>query len=155
MAKGLLKSEVNKLLVEERKKMRAKAKESKFMQRTLNIYKNQVARAEELKVDPPDYTLEQFREYFKGWIGEACSYCETVLTVNNFVADHKNPISRGGKFTMENLAPCCKPCNCRKGLLTDDEYDTLNKVIESLPAEAAEDIRRRLTAGGKWIGRSF
>lgn len=151
MAKGLLKSEVNKLLVEERKKMRAKAKESKFMQRTLNIYKNQVARAEELKVDPPDYTLEQFREYFKGWLGETCSYCETVLTVNNFVADHMDPISRGGKFIMKNLAPCCKPCNCQKGKMNDEEFDRLGVFLDSLPPEVAKDVRARLTSGGRWM----
>lgn len=131
--------------------MRLKAKESKFMQRTLNIYKNQVARAEELKVERPDYTIEQFRDYFRAWIGETCSYCETILTINNIVADHMNPVSRGGKFTMENLAPCCKPCNCQKGKMNDDEFYRLCDFLATLPPEVAKDVRARLTTGGRWM----
>ena len=54
------KSDVDKLLVDERKKMRTAQKESKFKSRTLSTYRAQMARAAELG-QMVHYSLDQFR----------------------------------------------------------------------------------------------
>lgn len=37
--------------------------------------------------------------------------------------DHKLPISRGGRHTLENVATCCRACNAIKRERTPDELD--------------------------------
>lgn len=45
-----------------------------------------------------------------------CWYCKTKLhPFRTFTIDHVHPVSRGGADTIENLVPCCKSCNSRKG----------------------------------------
>ncbi len=162
MKKGLLKKDVNRLLVEERKSMRDKQKESKFKQRTLNIFKNQKVRAEELKL-PLAYTIEEFRDHVKKALEcGSCYYCGGRITVTKFVCDHAYPVSAisgsiaRGSFTLENTKVCCSPCNCQKGSLSEPEFKWLNKAInENLTPYSGEDVRRRLTAGGKWVGKRF
>jgi len=151
--KVIKKKDLDKALVEERKKMRSKQQESKFKSRTLNIYKGQVARAKNLEMCI-DYNIEEFREFTQKALLGQCPYCGGKLTVTNFVADHKDPISRGGLFTLDNLAICDKSCNFRKGCLSNQEYTWFNKaIVENLSSESVEDVRRRLTAGGKWSPR--
>ena len=41
--------------------------------------------------------------------------CETVLTQNNFEADHIVPWSKGGKTIVSNGQALCKACNKKKG----------------------------------------
>jgi 5-methylcytosine-specific restriction endonuclease McrA len=157
MKKGLLKKDVSRLLVEERKKMRLANLESKFKRRTLNIFKNQKARAEELKL-PLLYTIEEFRSHVKQAIElGTCYYCGGRITVTKFVCDHANPVSiLGGSFTLSNTKICCQPCNCQKGSLSEAEFKWLNKAInENLTPFSAEDVRRRLSAGGKWLHGKF
>lgn len=36
--------------------------------------------------------------------------------------DHKSPLCKGGKDSIENLALCCAACNRRKRRMTLDEY---------------------------------
>lgn len=52
-----------------------------------------------------------------GW---RCYYCRVEL--NNPEQDHKLPITRGGRATVDNIVPSCHPCNCRKNDRTVDEY---------------------------------
>jgi 5-methylcytosine-specific restriction endonuclease McrA len=146
------KSDIDKMLVDERKKMREAQKESKFKQRTLSIYKNQVARANELGL-LVDYTIDEFRDFVRErFEAGKCYYCEHKITLSNFAADHKLPVSKGGAFTLANLAICDKPCNFQKGKLTEDEFVSLNVFLATqVSAESATDIRARLTTGGKWM----
>lgn len=52
--------------------------------------------------------------------GKPCIYCgERADTI-----DHVVPLVRGGTNYEGNLAPCCKPCNSRKGGLTVAEWRT-------------------------------
>jgi 5-methylcytosine-specific restriction endonuclease McrA len=155
-AKITTKATIAKLLVEERKKSRISQRESKFKQRTLTIYKHQVERAAEFKITV-GYTLEDFREFVRSALEKGtCYYCGSRITVAGFVADHKNPIARGGSFSRENLAVCCAPCNFRKGTLTSSEFNRLSQFLQAeFPTEVVSDIWKRLTIGGKWAGRLF
>lgn len=151
-AKPMLKGTVDKLLVEERKKMREAQKESKFKQRTLTIYRHQVDRAKDVGLTV-DYTLDEFREFVREKLEAGkCYYCEGKITLSNLAADHKHPVSKGGQFTLANLAICDKKCNFQKGILTENEFVSLNAFLATqVSAESATDIRARLTTGGKWM----
>lgn len=146
------KSSIEKLLVAERASMRARQKQSVFMQRTLNIYKAQVARAQKENRLAPDYNIDAFRARVEQAleVGE-CSYTGEKLTVKSFTADHRMPIARGGEFTLDNLAFCTKSANYQKGILSDGEFMQLNEFLNTLSPIAAQDIRKRLTVGGKFI----
>ncbi|HEY8807173.1 MAG TPA: HNH endonuclease, partial [Candidatus Limnocylindria bacterium] len=39
-------------------------------------------------------------------------------------ADHRAPLSRGGRNTIENILPACRSCNRRKRTKTEDEFRT-------------------------------
>ncbi len=151
MPTTLTKKELNDILVAERKKGREKAKKSKFVSRTLSIYKNQVARAKELGKEV-FYTLIEFRDRVSMdlEIGE-CYYCKGKINEKNFVGDHKDPISRTGLFTLENLAICDKSCNCQKGKMNDKEFEQLNQLLKTFDPDIAKDVRARLTTGGRWM----
>ena len=57
-----------------------------------------------------------------------CHYCETELTVDTFVIDHKVPSSelktREEKQEMDNLVISCKSCNLQKGVLPYEMFYT-------------------------------
>lgn len=42
-----------------------------------------------------------------------CAYCDKDIRTN-FTIDHVTPLSKGGTHTINNVVPCCKPCNSRK-----------------------------------------
>ena len=55
-----------------------------------------------------------------------CEYCDEELTresgqSKSYEADHRNPYSKGGPSSSENLAPSCRACNREKGV---KELDT-------------------------------
>jgi uncharacterized Zn finger protein (UPF0148 family) len=52
-----------------------------------------------------------------GW---KCYYCHKDL--DNPEKDHKLPITRGGRATIDNIVPTCHACNCRKNDRTIEEY---------------------------------
>lgn len=142
------KTEINKLLVEERKKMRVKQSQSLFMKRSLSIYKGQKIRAEEKGLELP-FTIEQFRGWLEPFVGTACE-CGDKITIARLSVDHSTPIARGGSFDISNLSAICNRCNFRKGALTATEFEAFKKFVNTLPAEAREDVWRRLVLGGKW-----
>jgi 5-methylcytosine-specific restriction endonuclease McrA len=47
-----------------------------------------------------------------------CSYCGAPATTH----DHVIPKSRGGSDEPENIVPCCRFCNSRKGRRTVEEW---------------------------------
>jgi len=143
------KTEINKLLVEERKKMREKNKQSLFMRRTLSIFNGQKKRAaESLHVIP--YTLEQFREWVNPSFENRYCDCGNKLSAKNMTIDHRVPVARGGNWGIDNLRVVCKPCNWRKGIFFEDEYTALIEFAETkLSPESRADLWRRLVSGGK------
>lgn len=44
--------------------------------------------------------------------GSACAYCGA--TGRNLQRDCIQPISRGGRYTLENVVPACASCNASK-----------------------------------------
>lgn len=43
-----------------------------------------------------------------------CHYCGGRFSPKELTMDHIVPISKGGKSTRGNVAPCCKECNTKK-----------------------------------------
>ncbi|MYD35568.1 MAG: HNH endonuclease [Dehalococcoidia bacterium] len=55
--------------------------------------------------------------------GGRCMYCgKKEREVTYFDVDHKTPFSRNGRDTFANLQLLCRPCNTRKGDMTDGEF---------------------------------
>jgi 5-methylcytosine-specific restriction endonuclease McrA len=57
-----------------------------------------------------DLTDEQWTALKIAWGG--CAYCGT--TERPVQRDCVLPISRGGRYTLDNVAPACGPCNASK-----------------------------------------
>ena len=59
-----------------------------------------------------------FSEFEKQSIASAhdykCNICNTDLVEREFDIDHKIPISKGGKNSVENLQSLCKSCHKNK-----------------------------------------
>lgn len=150
----ITKTEINKLLIEERKKSRAKQKASKFMSKTLSIFNGQKSRAAKLGKEV-HYTLEDFRYQAAEGLTKPCPYCKKPFTLNNLTSDHAIPISKGGEFYLVNNSICCQPCNYQKGNMTATEFAAFLTFIGTMDKDTAEDIKRRLTLGGKWAGNMY
>ena len=58
-----------------------------------------------------DLTAEQWVTLQQLW-GGACAYCG--VTDRPLQRDCVQPIARGGRYTLENIAPACGPCNASK-----------------------------------------
>lgn len=54
--------------------------------------------------------------------GMRCIYCTKPLTIQEATKDHLTPLSRGGRDTIDNIAPACFDCNTRKGTMTEGEF---------------------------------
>ena len=53
-----------------------------------------------------------------------CVYCGHRRISRSFEIEHMTPVTRGGSNDMDNLQGICRPCNKRKGVLTDGEFRT-------------------------------
>lgn len=151
MPDRLTKTAVSKIRVEERKAMRAKQKQSDFMRRTLSFFNAEKVRAIRDGRPQPSYTLEELRLWWQD--RTECFYRGCKLTVKNAVPDHADPLARGGSNDLENLRLCCKPCNWQKGQLTEWEFREVLGLLGGFVPEAATDIKRRLSIGGKFSHR--
>lgn len=60
-----------------------------------------------------------------GW---KCFWCSRPLTSHTATKDHLQPVSRGGRDTIDNIVPACRHCNSMKGNMTGEEFKA---VIES------------------------
>lgn len=59
---------------------------------------------------------------WKFGLNPRCHYCETPLTLKTATKDHLTPLCRGGSNFIDNIVPCCFPCNQAKGKYTEEEY---------------------------------
>ena len=58
-------------------------------------------------------------QWWRDEIGKGvCYYCGKKFPSNDLTMDHIVPISRGGKSTKGNIAPCCKEWNNKKKYMT-------------------------------------
>ena len=58
-----------------------------------------------------DLTPEQWEAILAAW-GEACAYCGDAEAA--LQKDCVQPISRGGRYTADNVVPACRSCNASK-----------------------------------------
>jgi CRISPR/Cas system Type II protein with McrA/HNH and RuvC-like nuclease domain len=58
-----------------------------------------------------------------------CYYTGKVLTKKNVSLDHRQPLTRGGKHVMSNVALCIKEVNRMKGQLTELEFIELCRRV--------------------------
>jgi len=80
-----------------------------------------------------------------------CCYCGEHIGYDEYTIEHILPKSRGGLSTWENLAPCHKECNSRKGNKTLEEsgmtlqYEVKQPVRDVLiPKNIISKIGRRI-----------
>ena len=59
-----------------------------------------------------------------------CYYCGRPSSPKNLTMDHIVPVSRGGKSTKGNVAPCCKECNNAKKQLLPMEWEQYLKQFD-------------------------
>jgi 5-methylcytosine-specific restriction endonuclease McrA len=57
-----------------------------------------------------DLTVEQWEALCAAWGG--CAYCRAVHT--SLQKDTVLAISRGGRYTLDNVVPACRSCNASK-----------------------------------------
>jgi hypothetical protein len=59
---------------------------------------------------PSNLTIKQWKE-IKIKFNNKCAYCGQELPLSQ---DHFIPLSKGGEYTVNNIIPSCKSCNCSK-----------------------------------------
>lgn len=93
-----------------------------------------------------DYGLADLRRLLES--SPCCEYCGLPLS---FAAslDHRQPVARGGRHSLDNLAVCCARCNSLKGQLAEAEFREVLTLLALFHPTARTDIERRLLAGGK------
>lgn len=73
-----------------------------------------------------------------------CAYCEEKPVL--IEADHRTPLSRGGRNTIDNILPSCRRCNRRKRTKTEDESERgLQRRLVSRRGR-----RRAPESGARW-----
>jgi 5-methylcytosine-specific restriction endonuclease McrA len=65
-----------------------------------------------------------------------CPYCveigrpASIITLANYVWDHKVPVARGGTHTLDNLFAVCEDCNRLKGSMSYEFFIALMSEVE-------------------------
>lgn len=65
-----------------------------------------------------------------------CHYCGRSFSPRQLTMDHIVPVSRGGRSTKGNVAPCCKECNTAKKQLLPMEWEDYLRRFEPPPGTA-------------------
>lgn len=66
-----------------------------------------------------------------------CPYCvaigrpPNIITLANYVWDHKVPVTHGGSHTLDNLFAICDDCNRCKGSMTYEFFIVLMRAVEN------------------------
>jgi 5-methylcytosine-specific restriction endonuclease McrA len=74
--------------------------------------KARAARKRKRRMDAVEHDLsdEQWSALKDAWSG--CAYCGA--TVESLQRDCVLPLSRGGRYTLDNIVPACRSCNTSK-----------------------------------------
>ena len=91
-------------------------------------------------------SLTEVRTLLYKSYGRKCSYCNTILLVNNMACDHVHPLSLGGNSTPANLQMICMRCNTRKGPLTDKEFSKILRWLSKQNLALAKYVLRKLSS---------
>ena len=67
-------------------------------------------RARRVAAADNDLTLDEWEAILEAWA--TCAYCGDAA--GPFQRDCVLPISRGGRYTFENVVPACRSCNASK-----------------------------------------
>jgi hypothetical protein len=106
-----------------------------------------------------DLSAEQWSALQSAWGG--CAYCGA--TDRPLQKDCVLPLSRGGRYTLDNIAPACGPCNASKcndevtGWLRRkrlDERAFLERHVAVRVLLAAADVQPDVPTGDDDVSRS-
>ena len=61
--------------------------------------------------------------------GNRCYYTGAELTLANVSIDHKQPLSKGGKHTVGNIALCLSEVNKMKRQMTEQEFIAICQLV--------------------------
>lgn len=117
-----------------------------FMRRSYTMYRHMEKRVGKLPFD-----LVMFRRLIEQSLGKPCFFCGIGLRAKTISADHRTPMSRGGKKSVHNLAIICHPCNRAKNDLTWDEFSGLMAYLKEMEQAARSSILRRLKQKPLWV----
>lgn len=71
-----------------------------------------------------------------------CGYCKKEKEKNKMTIDHMYSQELGGPTITNNLLPCCKKCNRKKGNLTSKEFREYSKKKQDKKAQYLEKVQR-------------
>lgn len=89
-----------------------------------------------------DLSADQWTALLDAWGG--CAYCGAPGP--GLQKDCMLAISRGGRYTVDNVVPCCRSCNASKCNSELTTWMRRKKLDERLFLERHFIIRQRLTA---------
>lgn len=139
-------------------KPREKKQYALFMKRTGSIFQTMRQRrkklAETATGDLP-FALEEFRSKIELALGKPCFFCNELITLKNFSADHRLPAERGGSWRLTNIRIVCKACNGAKGRMTEHEFCLLMNTLFLLKPKVRREVLGRLKAGASVIRLRF
>lgn len=90
-----------------------------------------------------DLTEAQWLALMDAWAG--CAYCaaeEPALQKDTML-----PISRGGRYTLDNVVPACRSCNASKGNLELTMWMRRKKLDEKAFLVRQYEVLRALEVG--------
>jgi 5-methylcytosine-specific restriction endonuclease McrA len=85
--------------------------------KAMKSYHSSIRRMRVRNVESDGHTIPELHEYWrsKGIDPKYCTYCDKYYRKwQSSVGDHVIPITKGGGDVMENIVPCCGPCNNSK-----------------------------------------
>jgi len=99
----------------------------KYARRNPHVYlaKHHAYRAAKMKATINSTGISEYIKSVKNAPVVFCFFCVRPVPNKKRHIDHKTPISRGGKHTLDNLCCACEHCNCVKGDKTVFEYRML------------------------------
>ena len=75
---------------------------------------------------PVLWTFEEMEKLIKN--SEYCYYCNKELK-GKYEIEHKTPLSKGGKNSIDNIVISCIHCNRSKGIKTEKEFNIFREVM--------------------------
>lgn len=68
----------------------------------------------------------------------ACAYCgQPNDGVHVFALDHRVPLYMGGRHAVDNLEPCCEPCNRAKHKMSAEQFRAWLRGVAERGAQRA------------------
>lgn len=101
-------------------------------------------RARRVAAADNDLTLDEWESLVEAW--GSCAYCGVVD--GPFQRDCVLPISRGGRYTFENVVPACRSCNASKS------NDEVTGWLRRKRLDERAFLLRHVEILGAWRARS-